>query len=487
MKNVFRASVTAAVAATLTVLPCVGSTQSLLDSFYTNSSSAYQGNVTQAGIYQGAGLNVVTGGGFVYKVPSRTIRPLGFTPASLRGGCGGIDFLLGGFSVPSRAEFVAFLRNIGQNLPGLAFQLALASLSPDLEKQVADFRQMLMNISNNTFDSCKAARTLLDKSGATKAIETNVREVTDYLFSSGAASDATAADQQVRADGGAVRANCANIERRDADGNLVHGCDLNLTWSILSNGRWSGSDSVEFRQLVMSLLGTTVNVWSPVSGPDAKPVPRTYQFLLTPKRLLAPVSDASLSTGARWYECDETSLCLYPTEVPYADANLANRIHNAATRYRNSILTRDPTQVSPADVFLLGASTSIPLLRILNVTTYSRYRFFNEDFIAIYSEAVAYELVLRFLDDLADNASKSVAAKETDGANTQVIDHARWLMGRVKELKSDISKEEVALQNRLARASQMIAIVEHFDRSLGSNMASDLASNMRFASTVKMN
>ena len=98
--------------------------------FYASAGS-YQGNITSAGIYQSNSMNTITGGGFVYRAPRKDFNAFYFTPPSLFAGCGGIDIFLGAFGIPSREEFVAFLRNIGTALPGLAFQLALQSLAPD--------------------------------------------------------------------------------------------------------------------------------------------------------------------------------------------------------------------------------------------------------------------------------------------------------------------------------------------------------------------
>ena len=70
-------------------------------------------NVTQSGVLQAGGMNVVTGGGFVFKAPRKEFSPFAITPPSLRANCGGIDVFLGAFSIPSREEFVSFLKSVG--------------------------------------------------------------------------------------------------------------------------------------------------------------------------------------------------------------------------------------------------------------------------------------------------------------------------------------------------------------------------------------
>ena len=128
-----------------------------IEDFYEDSAGLGQGNVTTAGIYQSSGLNVVTGGGFVYRAPRTEFTPFHFSPPKLSAGCGGIDLFMGAFSIPSKEEFLNYLRAIGSSLPGLAFQLALQTLSPDLSEQVTSFRDLIREYGARFQDSCTAA------------------------------------------------------------------------------------------------------------------------------------------------------------------------------------------------------------------------------------------------------------------------------------------------------------------------------------------
>lgn len=109
---------------------------------------------------------------------------LRFLPAA-----GGIDLFLGAFGIPSREEFVAFLRNIGTALPGLAFQLALQSLAPDLNEQVTSFRDMIRQYTNMFQDSCTSAQNLLKMSGAEQWIQKTGFDARNALRASGIVSE----------------------------------------------------------------------------------------------------------------------------------------------------------------------------------------------------------------------------------------------------------------------------------------------------------
>ena len=61
-----------------------------LEDFYDSSSGAGQANVTAAGIYESAHLNIATRGGFVYRAPTTDFTPSQFTPPNLSAGRAGI-------------------------------------------------------------------------------------------------------------------------------------------------------------------------------------------------------------------------------------------------------------------------------------------------------------------------------------------------------------------------------------------------------------
>ena len=85
-----------------------------IEDFYEDSAGLGQGNVTTAGIYQSSGLNVVTGGGFVYRAPRTEFTPFHFSPPKLSAGCGGIDLV--GHGVLGDGGHLALLRvRPGQN------------------------------------------------------------------------------------------------------------------------------------------------------------------------------------------------------------------------------------------------------------------------------------------------------------------------------------------------------------------------------------
>ena len=228
-----------------------------LEDFYNDAGS--QTAMTPAGIYESQSLSLATGGSFVMKTPRKDFTPFTLDAPHLKAGCGGIDLFLGAFSVPSREEFVSFLRSIGTAMPGLAFQLALQGLSPDLNEQVTAFRDMIMELSGNFSDSCRAAEWIVNE-GASAAgwMRTQQHLAQNNLRSTGAASDASDADRLTRTNGSKVLENVP--ERKDSSGAIVEASELNLTWALLRGGKLGEKLDQESLETMMTLLGTSLYV-----------------------------------------------------------------------------------------------------------------------------------------------------------------------------------------------------------------------------------
>ena len=85
--------------------------------------------------------------------------------------------------------------------------------------------------------------------------------------------------------------------------------------------------------------------------------------------LLGEVTDANLDGLV----CDEPKRCLNPKRAALVDIDLTARLHEAAKHYLDAVAKRNPALVSDDELLLLGGLTSVPLIRVLNLATLSRY------------------------------------------------------------------------------------------------------------------
>ena len=75
-------------------------------------------NVSPADVYHTQNQTVLSLGGFSYRAPQRAFQPFSFSPPGYKDGCGGIDVYLGAYGFANKSQFIAALRNIGQNAVG---------------------------------------------------------------------------------------------------------------------------------------------------------------------------------------------------------------------------------------------------------------------------------------------------------------------------------------------------------------------------------
>lgn len=290
-------------------------------------------NVTEAGIIESQALNTVTGGGFVWRQKRREFVPFSVTPPSLKAGCGGIDLFLGAFSIPSREEFVSFLRSVGTALPGLAFQLALQTMAPDLNEQVSRFADIIRSYTNRYSDSCTAAQALLESTGAAEHMTRMVEGAKNALRSDGTASDQSEADKKVRDNGEAAITSAPT--RKDSAGNVIDAPEINLTWALLKSGKFAGDTAKvrELREIMMTLAGTTI--FRKV-GTGENAVIEAQEIAGTD---LLPVLFGEVRAGetAVRLECTEAERCLTVTQTEMAEMSLVDAMKTAAKNYRRAI------------------------------------------------------------------------------------------------------------------------------------------------------
>ncbi len=428
------------------------------------------GNVTEAGILQSGALNTVTGGGFVWRQPRREFTPFAVTPPSLKAGCGGIDVFLGAFSIPSREEFLSFLRGVGTALPGLAFQLALQTMAPDLNEQVSRYADLIRSYTNRYTDSCEAAQALLETTGAAEHITRMAEGAKNALRSSGAVSDQSAADAAVRGNGSKTIAEAP--VRKDAAGNIVDAPEINLTWALLKSGNFAGADAKkkELREIMMTLVGTTIFTKTG-EGDDAV---LAAQDIAGTDLLPVLFGEVRADAGALRLKCTDDAACLTVERTALEDMSLVDEMKRAAANYRTAVRRRDPALVSADDLYLLTGFSSVPMLRVLNLASVALYEGIADDLVNVYAEAAAYEAVARAVENLAGDLRGVLASSAAAGLSAEHVKHVRGLTETLNGIERRLYERTDRLSQSMARASGIVTQLEHIEQSLKTNGALQL-------------
>ena len=426
-------------------------------------------NVTEAGVREAGAVSTVTGGGFVYRTPRTDFVPFSVTPPSLKAGCGGIDLFLGAFSIPLREEFVSFLKSVGTALPGLAFQLALQTMAPDLNEQVGRYADLIRSYTNRYTDSCEAARALLDNTGATEHLTRVVEGAKNALRSDGSVADQSEADRRVRDNG--EKAIAASPIRKDSGGNVVDAPEINLTWALLSGGKLGAADfdSVSLRETMMTLLGTTVFTQEG-KGENAVLVAREIAGVdLLPVLFNETGKDTSLVK----LTCDEAKRCLSPERKPMYDTDLVAELKEAADHYLTALKSRDASLVTDDEMLFLASVSSVPLLRILNLASVARYEGLAADIVNTYVEAAAYEALVGALEALTSDIRRVMGSSSATTLSAEHAKHVKALVLRISDVEESLALRRDKVVQAMNRAAAFVTQLEHIERSLKSNAALD--------------
>ena len=441
-----------------------------LEDYY--DAAGAMSSVTPAGVRESQSVRLATGGSFVVKTPRKDFTPFMLEAPSLKAGCGGIDLFLGAFSVPSREEFVGFLRSIGTALPGLAFQLALQGLSPDLSEMVSSYRDLILSMTRNVSDSCRAAETLLDATGASGYLSGLGLRAANALRTSGEADDQSEADRLTRTNG-EKRIRSAPT-RKDAGGSIVEAGELNLTWALLKGGKFGGTLDASYLEMMMTLAGTTIYRQSG-SGESATIESRDIAGRDILWDLYGSIEDAH-PADAKTLVCDEPERCLNPRLESSRPMNLTRAIYEAGLHYRKSLLSRNRAEVTEKELALLANISSIPLVHLIERSANPRLPELSLNLLGIFAEAAAYEAITNAAAGLLDEIRRTVESSSAKSANKVNAEHAAKIEARLKLVLEELHAQASRLDEAMQRAQSYAAMAEHIERSVYGRAAADAAS-----------
>ena len=345
-------------------------------------------------------------------------------------------------------------------------------MSPDLNEQITEFRDMIMRLTSSFSDSCKAAQYIVDQgASAVNWMSTMQHRSSNALRASGEASDASDADRLTRTNGGKVLDKVP--ERTDSGGEVVEASEMNLTWSLLKGGKLGGSLDQETLETMMTMLGTVIYSRSG-SGESATVESRGIGGRDALWDLMGSIDDDSPRDAVR-LSCDEPVKCLSPKEVSDRPVNLVRKIWLAADHYRQSLISRNPAQVTDAEIVLLANISSIPLLSLIEASASPRIPAASASMTALFAEAAAHEALTTALMGLADDVRRVVAGSSARSANAFAAKNAERLEARLSAILADLHARSNRLHEAMARAQSYAAQARHIERSIWGRAAVDRA------------
>ena len=442
-----------AVSAALTIAPvdraAAGNIQAEIDAMYNSLGGT--GNYTQPGAFRGQAYTTYTGGSLFLRTPPKVYQLATVQFPYVKAGCGGIDVFGGSFSHISAAEFKNMLKNITAALPGVAFQLALSSISPQLgqvTEWATDLEHMLTNARIN---SCETAQTLVR--GAANAMGFSMySDCARQAIAQGIASDEDDARRHCL-DPSQVYA-VLNSSRASTDPAVKSMAPFvgNLTWHALKNV--TTVDDPE-REIIMSVMGTVIY---PQESDEATPTP-IAPTMTSLKDLLFGVSDAGGGqVTAHLLKCSDFTDCTTVTDnMAAAFTPFPKKVRDMMTSMTDEIRNRTGPP-SPAEIGLVNM-VSEPIYQMLGVGTARKGSGLAEALIDQYGDVIAIDFAYNFLDRYVRLGLTALA--KNYHLNSQQEDTIKEMRARATELLAQMARER---QDYRAKVASFESIQTHLER-----------------------
>lgn len=449
-----------------------------MDDFFTSAGAA--ANVTPADVMRGQNGNFVAGGSVVWRVPQRSFTPFSFQAPSLKMGCGGVDFFAGSFGFANSAEFVNYLRNIGQNAVGLFFQMALRSMAPQLHDTMQEISKDIQKMNSFLGNSCQMAQQLVNATGWGE--KTAMKQANRDVAQGGSTGIYDAYTRMKASLGDALGVAIPAAEERNSGGSPAGAVEHNVTWLALNSGQLAGVGA-EYQKLAMSLLGTVIYMKDPDPGRN---VPMVLNF--GPQKVTLPQIAGRWNENAvtlRVYDCglDITNKCLTMVESDLVNFKpFARRIYDAMTLVRGAIIARQDVMLTPGGPDALRAlgTTRLPLFKVLALTSSPGMAGLSDMLIRKYADLVGVELAANFVETMTYELGQATAGAKKDGSNVDIGDLAN-LERKLVELRREAGdlSEKIATAN--GSQADLIAELGHLERSVYASFNARLMDNLRYA------
>lgn len=389
------AGVCAASLASAPLLAHAGNLNAEIDQMFNDLGTI--GNYTQPGAFQGQTYGTYVGGSIYYRAPNKTYQLLAIDWPTSRAGCGGIDLFGGSFSHISAAEFKNMLKNITAALPGVAFQLALGSVSPLLKSIASEFKAFETWINNARINSCETATSLVSSAAEAAGYDAQ-RACAKIAQLTGLEPDIDAAMRRCASNAGNVLANA----RASGDAEVANLAPFvgNLTWRALKSIPTLDDPA---RELVMSIAGTVI--YAPESAGKA---PEYVAPAITRvEDLLYGVADAPGQPGkirVRLLKCNNYAACDVVSRIDnHVHEPLTTKVETMMNQLAKHIADRTPIPNNNVVVGFVN-STSLPLWRMLSVGSTLPGGGMVQTLIEMYKDIIAADYAVKFLTEFAGAA-----------------------------------------------------------------------------------
>lgn len=426
-------------------------------------------NVTGPTAYQGQSAGYYSLGSMWTRFPQKTVYPANLQLPKVSAGCGGIDIFTGSFSFINADEFVAMLKAVANNAIGFAFKLAIEAISPQIGKAMQDLQDLANKINQQNISSCEAAQALVGGIAGEVGIQSNT------------VCAAVGNSQGIFSDWARSRQKCGNGGQQtstlgQADGALKDQIPgpKNYAWDIIKASAL-GSESVQMREMVMTLTGTIIV--------PARTSDNTEIQIVTQGPKVGPILDALLdgTQQVTIYRCDESTSCMSPTANgqsfgPLSTSALKPHIRTLIVSMADKLRTDQALTTEERN--LLGMA-SIPLYKVLAVQAASGFQLAPTE-IDTLAEFVALDTLNAMMTNMLDQVAASRGALEARGVKGNIDAY----MGQLRDVRAQLAQRNTVMAERVNRTFEIVDSAMRIESTLQTKMAPGMAASLNFSRTL---
>jgi len=418
------------------------------------------GNYTSPGAFRGQTFNTYTGGSLFMRAPNKVYQLAAIQFPSAKAGCGGIDVFGGSFSHISAAEFKNMLRNITAALPGIAFQLALESVSPLLGGLTKWAKGLETWINNARINSCETAKAIVS-TAAEAAGYSSQEACSDLAIELGLETDRDAARRRCATD----RTGILATARSSADVNLRNKAPFvgNLTWKALQRtGVYL--DDLE-RELIMSMVGTVI-FYADDAARDPEPIAPTITSIT--QLLYGQAAGAGTNVTQHLLRCNDYANCDVVTlNTAYTHTPFTAKVETMMRSIADKIANRVAIPNNSAEVGFVNQTTE-PVYKMLSIGATIPGSGLSDSLIGQYRDVIAADYAYVFLER---NLRVGMAALDKDYTLQQSQrDLARHVRQRAQAMLLQLSQEKSLLYQKVGSFRAVSSHLEQLERQLRSSM-----------------
>ncbi len=442
-----------------------GGVASSMEKFWQEAGGSYS-NGSDAAAYQTQGAGYYTLGGFRGRTKVVDVNPVTITPPGIRAGCGGIDAYMGAFSHINADQFIGLLKAIPSNALGFAFQLALATVSPQIKTNIAELQAIIEKVNSMNMNSCNMAQGLVG--GALALAGKNETYCSTTANAQGWATDFARSKMECGSGGKSTE----HIK----DANAVHGdqrpVDVNIAWEVLKKSQLVGKD-LELAEFIQTLTGTII-IKTPTN--DSKGPETIYKSnLIVKNELIKAILDGG---QMQILSCDEADKCLNPSEKTLRlpeKKSFRKRINNLITQIAEKI--KDKDGVLNAEQKELITKTSIPLYSsMVTKQAYFKNSLANSRDAELYTEIIAIDILYNYLDDILKEVEEQ--SKQVTNFNQENID--KFITG-IQKARKEIVQFKTDNRESLDVAIKILNNQRMIEEILSESMSSSVKGNVLWA------